>query len=324
MTEPIKLEKGIIDGITEATLKKLIDAGITTVQALSVQSPQSLAEASGMTEDTAGRVIGKAQKMLDLGFIDASQLKDIRVNRTHLRTGCEELDNLLKPPDAPWGGFESETTSEIAADGGIGKTQICSTLAVLAQRPLEEGGLNGDVAWIDTEDTFIPARIEQIAKARGFDPEETLKHIHWALAKNSDNQMQLIIQLFELIPRYNIKLVIVDSMIGHLRGEYVGREMLQSRQGLLGKMLQTLLRIAQSMKVTVVYSNQVMDEPVLFGGQKPTGGHIMMHAAGTRLQLRKGREGTRIAKLIDSLSLPEGESVFRITEKGIENAKPKE
>jgi DNA repair protein RadA len=100
--------------------------------------------------------------------------------------------------------------------------------------------------------------------------------------------------------------------------------MLQSRQGLLGKMLQTLLRIAQSMKVTVVYSNQVMDEPVLFGGQKPTGGHVMMHAAGTRLQLRKGREGARVAKLIDSLSLPEGEAIFFITAKGIEGKPKKE
>ena len=317
MTEPIKLEKGIIDGITEATLKKLIDAGITTVQALSVQSPQSLVSASGMSEDTAQKVIGKAQKLLDLGFIDGSQLKDIRTNRTHLKTGCEEFDALIG------GGFESETTSEIIGDGSMGKTQICHTLAVLAQRPLEEGGLGGEVAWIDTEDTFTPARIEEICIARGFDPEETLKRIHWALAKNSDNQKQLIIQLFELVPRFNIKLVIVDSMIGHLRGEYVGREMLQSRQGLLGTMLQTLLRISQSMKVTTIFTNQVMDNPVMFGGQKAAGGHIMAHSAGTRLQLRRGREGARIVKLIDSLSLPEGEAVFKITAKGIEGTDAK-
>lgn len=317
MIENIKLEKGIIDNITEATLKKLMDAGITTVQALSVQTPQSLAEASGMTEDTASKVIGKAQKILGVGFIDAVQLKEIRINRTHLKTGSEDFDKLIG------GGFESETTSEIAGDGGIGKTQICHTLAVLAQRPIEEGGLGGDVVWIDTEDTFIPARIEEIAKARGFDPEETLRHIHWALAKNSDNQKQLIIQLFNIVPTYNIKLIIIDSIIGHLRGEYIGREMLQSRQGILGSMLQTLLRISQSMKTTTVYTNQVMDEPVLFGAMKPTGGHLMAHAAGTRLQLRKGREGVRVAKLIDSLSLPEGEAVFIISERGIEDVPSK-
>lgn len=313
MIEPIKLEKGIIDGITEATLNKLVEAGITTVQALSVQTPPELAEISGMSDETASKVIGKAQKILDFGFIDAVQLRELRANRTHLKTGCTSLDTLIG------GGFESETTSEIASDGGVGKTQICHTLAVLAQRPVEEGGLGGDTAWIDTEDTFTPARIEEIAKARGFDPEDTLKHIHWALAKNSDNQKQLILQLFELVPKYNIKLVIVDSMISHLRGEYVGREMLQGRQGLLGLMLQTLLRVSQSMKVTTVYTNQVMDEPTLFGVTKPTGGHRMAHAAGTRLQLRKGREGVRVAKLIDSLSLAGGEAVFIISEKGIED-----
>jgi DNA repair protein RadA len=88
-------------------------------------------------------------------------------------------------------------------------------------------------------------------------------------------------------------------------------------------MLQTLLRISQSMKVTTIFTNQVMDNPVLFGGQKATGGHVMAHSAGTRLQLRRGREGTRIVKLVDSLSLPEGEAVFKITAKGIEGTDAK-
>jgi DNA repair protein RadA len=36
--------------------------------------------------------------------------------------------------------------------------------------------------------------------------------------------------------------------------------------------------------------------------------------------LRKGRGGTRIARLVDAPDLPEAEAVFKITEEGIRDA----
>lgn len=320
MNESIKLEKGIIDGITEATLEKLIKAGITTLQALSSQKTKDLAEKSGMSEQTSEKVIRKAIDMVMSGYITAAQLQDVRSLRTHLTTGCENLDNLLG------GGIESETTTELIGAGAVGKTAICHTLAVLAQQPIEQKGLGGNIAWIDTESTFIPTRIKEICISRGIDPEKSLNGIFWALARNTEHQKKLIEQLYALIPENNIKLVIIDSMMGHLRAEFIGRATLNERQGDLGRMLQILLQIALSMKVTVVYTNQVVTDPsIMYGNaEKPAGGNIMSHAAGTRLHLRKGREGARVAKLIDSLSLPEGEAVFYITSKGIEGSKKKE
>jgi DNA repair protein RadA len=320
MSEYVKLEDGIIEGVSKQTIEKLNSAGVTTLQALASQKANSLAKTTGIGEDTLEKAIRKAVSMVSSGYITAAQLEIKRSTRTHLKTGAEEFDNLLG------GGVESETTTEIIGAGATGKTQICSTLAVVAQQSIEEGGLGGKVAWIDTEGTMIPARIREICLARGLDPEKTMDGIFWALAHNTEHQRILIEQLYDLIPKNNIKLVIVDSMMGHLRAEFIGRATLNERQGDLGRMLQTLLQVALSMKVTVVYSNQVVTDPsIIYGNaEKPAGGNIMSHAAGTRVHLRKGRENTRVAKLIDSLSLPEGEAIFRITERGIEDANPKE
>jgi len=314
MTDPIQLEPGIIEGLTKPTIEKLRSAGIPTLQALAAQTPKDLAEKSGLGEETAQKAIRKAVQMVSEGFITGDVLKEKRNERTRLKTGCVALDNLLG------GGVESQTTLEIAGAGGQGKTQIVHTLAVLAQLPIEQGGLNGEVAIIDTEDTWSIKRIEQIATARGLDAEKIIKGIHWARALNTEHQKYLIEQLFDLCSKAPIKLIIVDSMMAHLRSEYIGRGELSDRQGELGSMLQTLLKVAISTNTTVIYTNQVMNRPIAYGDPEvSTGGHIMAHAGLTRIHLRKGRKEIKIAKLVDSSYLPPGEAMFIITDKGIDD-----
>ena len=311
-------------GISKETLEKMAAAGVTSLQALSGQKAKTLSELSGVGEDTLEKAINKAIKLTSMGFITGEQLRQIRSERTHLHTGSYALDAIISETEKDGvkiHGIESQTTTEIIGAGAAGKTQICHCVAVLAQQPVEEKGLGGGVAWIDTEDTFRPDRIKEIAESRGFNPTAMLDGIHWALAANSDHQKLLINQLYELIPLHNIKLVIVDSMMGNLRSEYIGRGTLSTRQGELADMLKTLLNVAINMKVTVIYTNQVVSDPsIMFGNaDKPAGGNIVGHASGTRLQLRKGREGVRVAKLIDSLSMPEAEAVFIISARGIED-----
>ena len=52
-----------------------------------------------------------------------------------------------------------------------GKTQVCHTLCVTSQLPVEEGGANGKVIYIDTEGTFRPSKIIKIAERFDLDPE---------------------------------------------------------------------------------------------------------------------------------------------------------
>lgn len=315
MNELIELETGIIDGVTAPTIKKIRDAEITTLQALSRQSTKDLSEKAGIGEDTAKRAITRAREMIDQGYITAKQLVELRSSRTRLHTGSYALDDLIG------GGIESQTTTELIGDYATGKTQLSHQLAVNAQLSIEKSGFNGNVVWIDTEDTFRPERIIQICENRGLDKEKLLNGIWHSTCYNTAHQRLLIEQLYSFCPERNIKLVIIDSVLGHLRGEYIGRGMLSARQDELKRMLLNLRKVALSTKTTIIYTNQVMDDPsVIYGNpEKPTGGHVMGHAASTRLHLRKGRRDQRIAKLIDSLSLPEGEAVFRITDMGIED-----
>ena len=85
-----------------------------------------------------------------------------------------------------------------------------------------------------------------------------------------------------------------------------------------------LQRIADEFGVAVVITNQVVanvDGMSMFGGdnKKPIGGHIMAHACQTRLSFRKGKGESRIWKIYDSPSLPEGDAIFAITEQGIDD-----
>lgn len=307
------LEAGVLPGVTKGTIEKIKAAGVTTVEALGRQTKKKLSELAGIGADTAEGAIEKAVNYTSKGFITGDALALLRGQRTHLTTGSEEVNQLLG------GGIESQTTTELSGTNGSGKTQMCHMLAITAQLPVAEGGLGGEVAWIDTEDTFRPERIMEICRERGLDGEEFVKRIHIGRALTSVHQAKLTHQLFELVPDNNIKLIIMDSMMGHLRSEYLGREMLSARQDALKGILQTLMQVALSTKTTVVYTNQMLANPVLFGGNKPTGGHVMGHAATMRLEVRKGRNENRVMKLTKSPYLPEGEAQFLITGAGVED-----
>jgi len=315
VSDPIALEPGVIKGVTEPTIKKIIAAGVRSVEDLASQTTKQLSERAGIGKDTAENAISKALSMVGRGYITGKQLFDELQGRTRLSTGSTELDTLLG------GGIESETTTEFAGKEGSGKTQICHMLAVMAQRSIEEGGLGSEVAWIDTEDTFRADRIVEIATVLEMEPMTVLSHIHRWKAANTPDQTKAVEMLGTLCHERNVKLIIVDSMMGHLRAEFLGRGMLSERQNVLGDILQKIAKICRTYQVTAVYTNQVMDNPaVLYGNpEKAVGGHIMGHAATTRVHLRRGKGPLRIASLKKSPYLPDGEARFKVTEGGIED-----
>jgi len=177
------------------------------------------------------------------------------------------------------------------------------------------------VVYIDTENTFRPERIIQLATAAGLDPESTLNQIMVAKAFNSDHQMLLAEKVDELISRdgAKIKLVVVDSLTAHFRAEYIGRGTLAERQQKLNRHMSTLGKLSSTHNLCVFVTNQVMSKPDQFFGD-PTaaiGGHVVAHASTFRIYLRKGKKGSRVAKLIDAPNLPDGECCFMVTEGGL-------
>ena len=307
------VESGELKGVASTTLKKLQKVGLVTLESIAVTPPREIVKLTGMGAETAEKVNRLARLKVDPGFVSASEIMETRKHMLRCRTGSDELNRILG------GGVETGVITELIGEFGSGKTQICYTLSVLAQRPVEEGGFGARICVIDTEGTFIPDRIVQIAEARGYDSEEILRNVLIARAYNSEHQLMLIRNLPQVVQEHDVKLVIVDSMIGHFRGEYIGRGTLAERQQKLGGALGNLLRVAEAFNLSVVLTNQVQSKPdVVYGDpNKPTGGHVMAHACTHRVYLRKGRANTRLVRVIDSPYLPEEKVRIAITEAGI-------
>ena len=303
-------------GVSSTIINKLREAGYTTIESIAVATAQELSTIVGIPLATAQKLIAAAREALDIRFKTALELKKERMNIGKVTTGSKALDNLLG------GGVETKTITEFFGEYGTGKTQLCHQLVVNVQLPVEKGGLSARAVYIDSEGTFRWERIESMARAVGLDPDQIMENILYIRALNSDHQMAIVEELRTLIPKENIRLVALDSVTGHFRAEYPGRENLAIRQQKLNRHLHQLMQIAEIYNVAVIITNQVMARPDVFFGD-PTvavGGHVLYHTPGVRIQLRKSRGNKRIARVVDAPHLPEGEAVFIITDEGIRDA----
>jgi len=302
-----------LPGIGVATAEKLRLAGFDNLMSIAVATPGEIIEIAGVTESTARKAIKAARDNLDMGFQSGIDLMHKRESIQKISTGSKNFNTLLG------GGVETGAITECFGPYGSGKTQIAHVLAVqtIAKDP------EAVAVYIDTENTFRPNRIKQFSEAMGKDPEKILQNIKVARAFNSDHQMLLAEKAEELIKQgLKVKLIIVDSLTAHFRAEFVGRGTLAERQQKLNKHMHTLSKLADMYNLAVYVTNQVMAKPDMFFGD-PTeaiGGHIVAHNSTYRVYLRRGKKGTRVAKLVDAPDLADDECIFRITEKGIEDA----
>ncbi|MHA2194930.1 MAG: DNA repair and recombination protein RadA [Promethearchaeota archaeon] len=305
-----------LPGVGDATLKKLKEAGILSIRTLAMYPLKSLTNDVGLGAKTAEKLVKVAQDVEKMGFKSADRIWEKRKLLNRLTTGSQNFDDLLG------GGIEPGAVTELFGEYRTGKTQLAHQLCVNVQLPYEQGGLEGTALYVDTEGTFRPERIIQMASALDLDYNEILKKITVGRAYNSDHQMLLVREAPRVIDEKNIKLVIVDSLIGHFRSEYVGRGTLASRQQTINAHIHDLLRLSEVyQELSVVFTNQVSSRPDVFYGNPitHTGGHIVAHGATIRIFLRKGKGEQRVAKVVDAPNIPESDTVFTITEDGIKD-----
>ncbi len=313
-------------------INKLKKAGIESIFDLAISIPHELVEDGGVLTGADGQIalelVMKAKKaLIDSGLIakdfsTAQEILERRKNLLKCTTGSLKLDSFLK------GGIETQAMTEIAGEFGSGKSQICYTICVTANTPLDKNGLVGNVIFIDTENTFRAERILQIAENRGIsEPDNILRKIYVCKIFNSGH-LELIIQnLGRSIQEYKAKLVIVDSIISLHRAEFTGRETLADRQQRLNIMLHKLVRLAEVHNIAVVVTNQVQSQPDnFFSGSgdalRATGGNIMGHASTYRILLRKaGRD--RVAIIIDSPCHAYDQTRFTIAQGGVQDIEEK-
>mmetsp|Transcript_7812 Transcript_7812/g.11801 ORF Transcript_7812/g.11801 Transcript_7812/m.11801 type:complete len:353 (-) Transcript_7812:53-1111(-) len=307
-------------GINVKDIEKLQQAGMHTVASVAYSTTKSLTAIRGITDVKAAKLLAEASKLVPMGFSTATEYYESRKDLIHLTTGSKELDKLLN------GGIETGSITEMFGEFRTGKTQLCHTLCVTCQLPLEQGGGEGKALYLDTEGTFRPQRLVAIAERFGLSPTDVLDNVAYARAYNSDHQNSLLIQASAMMAESRYALIVVDSATALYRTDYSGRGELSARQMHLAKFLRSLLRIADEYGVAVVITNQVVAQVDGGGGmfaadpKKPIGGNIMAHSSTTRLSLRKGRGTARVCKIFDSPCLPESEAMFAINEDGIGDA----
>lgn len=309
-----------VPGIGPTTAKKLRDGGILTVMDLAVASSEELSVEINSSKESAAAFIIAAQQLLrdsnvlDKEFVTADVALEKRKSLLRCTTGSKALDKLLL------GGIETQAITEFYGEFGSGKSQICHTLCVMSNQPVEMGGFGSGSIYIDTEGTFRPERVEQIASSRGLDPSSVLKSIAVCKVYNSSHLELIVKDLGKYITDFKSRLVIIDSIISLHRAEFAGRGTLSDRQQRLNTMLHKIIRLAEIYNISVVITNQVQASPDTFFGDptKAAGGNILGHASTYRIYLRKSGEN-RTAKMIDSPYHPYSDTKFTVTEKGADD-----
>ncbi|KAJ8097773.1 Rad51-domain-containing protein [Lipomyces tetrasporus] len=325
---PLSMLEG--NGITAGDLRKVLEAGFNTVESIAYTPKRALLNIKGISESKADKlltegaqdlVISVACKLVPMGFTTATEYHQRRSELISITTGSKQLDTLLA------GGIETGSITEVFGEFRTGKSQLCHTLAVTCQLPIDMGGGEGKCLYIDTEGTFRPVRLLSIAQRFGLNGQEVLDNVAYARAYNADHQQQLLNQAAELMANSRFSILIVDSIMSLYRTDFSGRGELAARQMHVAKFLRTLQRLADEFGIAVVITNQVVAQvdgnASMYNPdpKKPIGGNILAHASTTRLSLKKGRGEQRICKVYDSPCLPESECVFTISEDGISDPK---
>ncbi|KAG9205457.1 Meiotic recombination protein dmc1 [Epicoccum nigrum] len=289
-------------GINVGDISKLKANGYYTIASVHAATRRNLLKIKGFSEIKVEKVKDALAKCQPSGggFQTAHELGQQRKRVLKISTGSKQLDTILG------GGFQTMSISEVFGEFRCGKTQLSHTMSVIAQLPRDMGGGEGKVAYIDTEGTFRPERIAQIAERFGVDPETAQDNITYARAVNSEHQMELLNKVAEFFVSNEYRLLIIDSIMALFRVDYTGRGELSERQQKLNQFLSKLTHVAEEFNVAVLMTNQVQSDP---------GGSAIFASSDGRKPVGRGEE--RVAKIQDSPDMPEKEATYIITNGGI-------
>lgn len=294
-------------GITPEIKEKLVKASITMPLLLSTATVEQLMEA-GVTEVQAQELIDNARTLSEIRYLSPSEFADRFFSMSKVSTGSQALDDILGA------GIETMTLTEFFGPAASGKSQICMQLSINAQLPEEKGGLASKVLYIDTEGSFNPTRIEELAKSRDVPPQDSLRNIFYVKVSTLSDLFDKVNKAKEFLSRGS-RLLIIDNIINpfHNKHERYGMHETQLHiQRLLGK----LLTYADELNVAVVFTNRVYSMPDSLMGEdlRPFGGLVLEKAVHKKVLIRRHQEGVYRASLyID----PPRQAFFKIDSKGV-------
>lgn len=315
-----------MEGIGPERTKKLNAVGIYSVSDLAIANATELynilsgeGSVKNVSMNTCIDYIVKANNHLVEREVFKQPLmssKDLLIrSKTVTRFSCgdETLDKEFFG-----GGIESRAVTEFYGAYGSGKTQMCySTVAIAA-------GQGKKVLFIDTEDTYQPERIDEIALEKGFDSDTVHGNIQVLKPQQVSMFMKYLENLFLYVRQENIKLIIIDSIIALHKAEFFGRGQLAPRQQSLTGIMQKLKKIAEVYDVGVMITNHIIANPDPYkpGTEVPAGGNSIAHFSTHRIALKtkiiqRTNEKYSVMTMDDSPRYPRMQIPFKVKIGGV-------
>jgi DNA repair protein RAD51 len=121
---PTPIHKLEEHGISAGDIKKLIEAGYNTCEAVAYTPKKALVLVKGLSEAKVDKICEICSKLVHSGFLTAGAFLEKRKDLVFLTTGSKNLDTLLGS------GIETGSITEIFGEFRTGKTQLCHTLCV--------------------------------------------------------------------------------------------------------------------------------------------------------------------------------------------------
>ncbi len=128
--------------------------------------------------------------------------------------------------------------TELFGRSGSGKSLLAAQTALVAARSGEKS------LYVDTEGSFRPERLQQIADSRGWDAGELLEKIVYVRTDSSSEQVEAVRKLSARAMTSSCRLVVVDTLTRNFSVELPGRSNLSSRQAALNVHLSEMARDA--------------------------------------------------------------------------------
>jgi len=299
-----------LPGIGPTKAKRLKENGVTSPLDFIIRGAREISRLTDITPSTTAKMIKQIREMLaesgtPIQVDSIETLRELKKTQKRYSVDVDEIDKATRD------GFETQSVYEIYGAEGAGKTQLTFSLtsAVMAKKE--------SVWFIDCEGTFDEERLEEICINRNVEYDTNL--VKYNLVTDSEDLLEIInTKGLEHVIDGDVRIIIIDGLVGLFRMLYHGRGELAERQDVLEQILIKLRNLSVYGNCCVILTNQVMSNPDPFGAkEKAVGGHVLGHSVKYIYAIRKGLKNNRVLSRVKSPKDPQGDFTFFLNEEGV-------
>jgi len=238
-----------------------------------------------------------------------------------LTSGSSNFDEILG------GGFCSGKKYLIFGANKTGKTQLCHQLCVQAYKLLSVK-LNRknmiQIYYFDTENTFRPERIKDLASSSNLEYEKVLKSILVAKIMSNSALLFSLKDFVEILKNNRGSVLIIDTINNYYRSDLSNNNNISfiKTKDIFLKILENIDKLTKEYNLTTIVTAQVspnFTENAIIR-ELPVGNQFLNHFFSNYVYLSYKNEEKSYVQMINSLGVSNKKLVFKITSNGIQDA----